>query len=229
MEPQRQTAYQIWISNLLSGNYVRTSGEWEPNYIEVSSLKISRVNIIGHIVDKYVKEDGSYATLSIDDGSGKIPLKAWKEDASFLTSFAIGDLLLVVAKVKDFNNQIYLVPEIVTKLDNPLWAKLRKLELDKNHGQAQTYAPKAVASKPSISEEETFQVIEEKVTNETPSNKRQAILDLIEKLDTNNGADQQLVIGQSGINKEEVQKLLESLLREGEIFEIHPGKLRTTL
>lgn len=227
---QRQTAHKIWISSLLTGNYVKTTGEWEPNYIETNNLKISRVNVIAHIVDKFVKPDNSYISLTLDDGSGKLSVKAWKEDVALL-DYHVGELLLVVGKIKDFNNQFYLVPEVVTKLDNPLWAKLRNLELKKMYGEAQIHvAQERVQETPRVQEEEfTMQVIEEKVTNEVSGNKRQKLLDMIEQLDTNNGADQQIVISQSGIEQGEAQKLLDNLIKEGEIFEIHPGKLRTTL
>ncbi len=225
-QTQRHTAIKIWISNLLSGKYIQAPGEWETNYVESGNLKISRVNIIAHIVDTFSKPDTSYATLILDDGSGKIAVKSWKEEAALLSSFNLGELVLVVGKIRDYNNSLYLVPEVITRLDNPLWAKHRTLELKKLYGEAQTNFPQKIFSP---QEEEALSVIEEKVTNDTPLVKKQKILDMIKKLDTNNGADQTLVIDTSGVSKDEAQKILSSLLSEGEIFEIHPGKLRTTL
>ncbi|MFA4887212.1 MAG: hypothetical protein WC595_03295 [Candidatus Nanoarchaeia archaeon] len=230
METQRQTAYKIWISNLLSGTYTHSAGEWEPNYIQSDDKKISRVNLIGHVVDKFVKAEQTSTTLLIDDGTEKIPIRAWKEESAFLAGFEVGDLLLVIAKVRDYNNRIYLTPEIITKLDNPLWAKLRNLELKKLLGEAKSYARDIIREsiQTERKEETNNLIIEEKVVNE-PVNQRQLLLDLIEKLDTNNGADQHLVLQQAHISSEDAKELLDNLIKEGEIFEIHPGKFRTTL
>ena len=52
---------------------------------------------------------------------------------------------------------------------------------------------------------------------------------MIEQLDTNNGADQEMVIVQTKLPKKDAQEVITKLITEGEIFEIHPGKLRTTL
>ena len=225
-QKKRQTAYKVRISQLLVGKYVKTTEEWEPNYIQIEDKKISRVNLICYVVDKYMKDDHSYLALVVDDGSGKIDIKTWKEDVSLLEYFGIGDLLLIIGKVKDFNNNIYLVPEIVRKLDNGLWAKLRNLELKKIYGETQEISR---ASSTQAMKEDRVKIIEEKVTDEeAPFNKSQRILDMIEKFDTNNGADQQLVITQSGVLVEEAQKLITTLIKEGEIFEIRPGQLRTT-
>ena len=182
----------------------------------------------GYVVDKFVKPDNSYISLTLDDGSGKMNIKAWKEDTPLL-NYSIGELLLIVGRIKDYNNQLYVIPEVVSKLENPLWAKFRTLELKKNYGEPRLAAQTTTSAQEPSREEETMHIVEEKVTNELPANKRQKLIDLIEQLDTNNGADQPLVILHSGIGKEEAQKILENLLSEGEIFEIHPGKLRTTL
>ena len=227
MEAQRQTAHQLWISTLLTGTFVKTAGEWEPNYLQLEEKKISRVNLLCHVVDKFTKEDESYSFLTLDDGSAKIALKTWKEEVKLFSDIHVGDLILVVGKVKDFNNKIFISPEIVKKLDNPLWAKARHLFLKKEHGEPQKLIQEETTEQDKSSEE-TFTVVEEKVSNE-PFNKRQKLLDLIEQLDTNNGAEQTLVVHQSGILKEEAQNILDSLIKEGEVFEIHPGKLRTTL
>lgn len=231
-QPQRQTAYKLWISTLLSGTYTKTLGEWEPNYLEVGDKKISRVNILAPVVEKYIKEDKTYASLTLDDSSGRITVKTWREDVFLLEHFEVGDLVLVLGKIKEYNGSFYVVPEIVKKLDNPLWAKHRTLELKNIYGEplpAQPPLKEATISQETHSQEDTFSVIEEKVVNEQPLNFRKKIIDIIEQLDTNNGADQPTVINHTRIPREEAEKIIQTLIKEGEVFEIHPGKLRTTL
>ncbi len=237
-EQEQKSQNKLWLSTLLSGTFVKTTGEWEPNYVEVLNQRISRVNVVAPVVEKFIKEDRSYAAISLDDGSGKIQVKSWKDDVVLLGSLNVGDLLLVVGKVKDFNNNLFLVPEVVRKLDNPLWAKLRKLELIKLHGEAKVnyLEEQSLEEAPSVKTEDEFvAIVEEKVMNageknsDAPANKRQRLLNSIENLDTNNGADQEIVITSSGVEREEAQKIIQNLLKEGEVFELHPGKLRTII
>ena len=227
---QRQTAHHVWISQLLSGTFVKTTGEWDPNYVEIGTLKVSRVNLIAHVVDTFLNTETNYANITLDDGSARIPVKAWKDDLRIMEGLRIGDLVLVVGKIKDFNTKLFLSPEIIKKLDNPQWAKLRQLQLKKNNGEPLLIQTTPEEHSASEDTDGRITIVEEKVTNETPAaDKRQKILHAIEDLDTNNGADQELVIHQSELKKEDAEKILETLIKEGEVFEIHPGKLRTTL
>ena len=78
MEQQlRQTAYKVWISDLINKQVQKEEGEWSPSYIIVDNKRVSRVNIIANVVMKYKAEDGGYSTLTIDDSSSDIQIKAW--------------------------------------------------------------------------------------------------------------------------------------------------------
>ena len=52
---------------MVSGTYVRGSGEFEAGSISVGSNKVSRVNVIGVVVDRFENEDRSYVNIVIDD------------------------------------------------------------------------------------------------------------------------------------------------------------------
>src|SRR3989338_11716391 len=99
----RQTAYKVWLASLLNGKYVRREGEWEPNYVEVKDLQVSRVNVIGTVVEKFISNDNSYASITLDDGSATIRLKTFKEDNKLLESLSPGTLVLTIARVKEYN------------------------------------------------------------------------------------------------------------------------------
>ena len=122
----RQTAYKVWISDLINGEYINPEGQWDPGYVTIKESKVSRVNIIANAIDKYKNEDSTYISLTIDDGSENISLKAWNEDTKILKEIEVGDMVLTIAKIKEYNNKIYLVPEIVRKLDKSEWMVLRK-------------------------------------------------------------------------------------------------------
>ena len=124
----RQTAQKIWINELTSGIY-KASETIEPNYVlTTNNKKISRINIIATVISKYINEDGTYSTLTIDDSSSKTLVKTFKDDAHLITNIEVGDIILIIGKPKLNNNQLFILPEIIKKV-NLSWLKLRKFEL----------------------------------------------------------------------------------------------------
>ena len=119
---KRLTAYKISIKDLLVYEYVKNEG-WNPNYLISPKGNISRVNIIGFITSK---EDNS---LIIDDSTSNINVRAF-ENLNIFTNKNIGDLVVVIGKPREFNNERYVVPDIIKKIDDPLWLKVRLKELN---------------------------------------------------------------------------------------------------
>ena len=63
----RQTAYKVRIKDLFSGTYAKEEGEFGINYVLFKNKKISRVNIIANVIEKYENEDKSYGVIDFDD------------------------------------------------------------------------------------------------------------------------------------------------------------------
>src|SRR3989338_7071107 len=122
---KRQVAYKVRIKDLADGRYVKEEGEWTPNYVLVGETQVSRVNLIATVVS--ASKDSN--SLIIDDGSGKISLRAFN-DNKILGNIDIGDIVLVIARPREFSQEKYLVPEIIKKIENHKWLRVRKLELD---------------------------------------------------------------------------------------------------
>ncbi len=216
----RQTAYKVWISQINSSQFVVGNGEWEANYFVVNNHKISRVNIIGSVILKYQNDSGDYVTITIDDGSSNIRAKVWKEDTRILNKINVGDLILLVGRVRKFNEEMYISPEIAKKLDDLSFAKLRLLELKKIYGEIKTKEDNSLV----INEEKSYQ--EELIEDSSSINKRQKILSIIEKLDSDNGVDIIEVINNSKFPLSEAQGILHELIRDGEIFEISSNRIK---
>ncbi|MBT3416503.1 hypothetical protein HN706_02345 [Candidatus Woesearchaeota archaeon] len=222
----RQTAYKVWISDLINGEFVKPEGEWTPSYIQVRDNKVSRANIIANVIMNYKNDESTYVSLTLDDGSDNISLKAWNEDTKILEDIQIGDTILVIARAREYNGATYLVPEIVRKLDKPEWIKLRKLELTKIYGEREENSEKPIQE---TKEENTVPKIEEEeLVTDDPGNgaDRQKILDIIAKIDTGDGAETTEIVSKVGIGEGETNKLIQDLLKEGEIFEIKAGRLK---
>jgi len=221
MVQSRQTAYKVWIADLVIGEYHKEAGEWVPNFVLIKDKKVSRVNVIASVVDKYVSDGEGHISLDLDDGSGVIKVKVWKDDVSLLNNVNIGELINLVGRVRKFNNETYLTPEVVKKIDNISWAKLRKLELLKLYGEPkrQEATIPVVAGERAISQVDVGEIPEENLTQ----SKRQRILDIISKGDE---VSYDALVMDSGYSEEEVRGVIKDLIKEGEVYQPKPGVIR---
>jgi len=215
MAIQRQTAYKVWISDLISNPYKKDPGEWSPNYIEIKDKKVSRVNIIATTIMRYENPERGNMSITLDDSSASIRVKVWKDDIKLLQDIQIGDTILVIGRPRQFSGEIYVVPEIIKKIENLDWQKIRKLELEKEFGVRQ----KIENPVQELKQPEMLQpLIEEETVEETSETDRQKILNLIEKSDGDKGANFSKIILESQIPEEKANLIIEDLLKEGEIF-----------
>lgn len=197
---KRQTAYKVKVKDIIGSRYIKTSG-MEPNYLEAGSKQISRVNILGAIVEK--SDMGNYKALTIDDGSGRISARVF-DDKIFLSDVEVGDVVNLIGRPREFSSEKYVIIESAKKTD-PAWALVRSLELQKNE-----YNNKK--SKVANDKEEKVEL--------SPKNK---IILAIKELDEGDG-----VLIESILSKkfDGAEKIIDTMLKEGEIFEVKPGKFK---
>ena len=204
-EKKRQIAYKIWISNILNDKFVKQEG-WDPNFIEVNGYKVARVNIIANVIGKYQADN--YSSIVLDDGSSAIRVKAWGDDIKKLESVNIGDIILIIARPKEFNNERYLIPEVVKKIKDPNWELLRKIELLKEFGKLEINEIKHEEENPIILGE------------------KQKILNIIEKHDKGEGVKIEDIVYISSMNEDDVLKTIKELLQWGEVYENKPNHVK---
>ena len=120
MAIKRETAIKCKILDVVNGRYIKREG-WEANYLETALGRISRINIIGVVINNENKG------LIIDDGSASIQLRDF--EGKGFPHINTGVLVLVVGRPREFNEQKFIFPEIVKQIQNPKWAQLRLLEL----------------------------------------------------------------------------------------------------
>ncbi len=146
---ERRVAKKIDIKTVNSGKFVRidrTSEEnrYIPNYVESGEMKISRVRVLATVLDIFVSEDENYATLTLDDTTDTIRCKIFMnskfEDSSSkqkqvdletVENIEKGGLVDIIGKVKEYNEERYIQPETIVKIEDPNFEVLRKLELEK--------------------------------------------------------------------------------------------------
>jgi len=105
--------------------------------VETSLGVVSRVNILATVVDKFdrsaggtrMEGEGRYAALTLDDGTGVIRVKAWGDLSEKLAQIKVGDLVLVIGRIRSFQDETYIHGEIVRRVEDPNWETVRLLEL----------------------------------------------------------------------------------------------------
>ena len=200
---QRQIAYKVPINPILRNQYIEQEG-WSPNYIQINHKQVSRVNLIATVIDKQVSS--SLATLVLDDSTGIIQARSFNEDIKKVTGINIGDTVLIIGRPRKFNDQIFITIEISKKID-ALWSKVRKIELQKEFGLIDKQSAE-IKSQPNHNSE------------------NEKVLELIKENDDGNGVDIDQIILSSGLNESEAHEVISELIKQGEIYEPKPNKIK---
>jgi len=198
---RRQIAYKVRLKDILDSKYTKREG-FDPNFLEIGGKEVSRINMVGVIVQK--SEINNYRSLTIDDGTGKISARIFENDL-MLDKVDVGDVVLIIGRPREFSSEKYILIEIIKKIE-PKWTKVRKLELEK----------KIIASNYPIKEN----CVEGEIIDENPKNK---ILKFIKKFDEGQGVSVENIPTN---DIEDIDKIVDALLKEGDVFEIKPGKLK---
>jgi len=200
---KRQVAYKVIIKDILNSNYVKERG-WNPNYLVLNNQKISRINIIGTIIDKQNTQDINYSNITIDDGSGNINVRTF-ENKDLFNNLDIGNSVLIIGRPREFGNERYIVPEIIKKIQSKEWIELRKIELNKGKDNVQEKV-------------EVYNVEEEIIEGDND------IISLIKQLDKGDGVNLNQIIEKS--KNKDTEKIIGNMIKIGELFEIRPGKIK---
>lgn len=204
---RRQVAYKTCIKELVEGSYVKQEG-WQPNYILTKyGKKISRVNLMATVIT--IQSDKTPKTMLVDDGTGSITLRSF-EETKLMDWLDVGDLILIIGRPKEFGESKYIVPEILKKITNTEWIKVRQKELQSLGLKS---VENEIAKTPKYNKPQTV--------SKSP---KQTILELIPSLDKGDGADIEEIIKATNIDN--CEKYINLLLQEGDIFEIKKGRLK---
>jgi len=132
---ERQVAKKLQIRTINTGKFIKINREVEenkftPNYIEIEGNKIARVRVLATIMEKFVSESGDYATLTLDDTTDTIRCKIFG-NLEIIENIEKGDIVDIIGKIREYNGEIYIQPEIIVKIEDPNFEVLRKLEIEK--------------------------------------------------------------------------------------------------
>ena len=120
---ERMTAVRTSVADIVRGTYNEENGH---HVMSPQGVELRRVVLVGFIVRQYVGQ-GSFASITIDDGTETIRAKAWGETQS-LEQVETNTLAMIVGKVREYEGEVYIVPEIVRHLDDANYMTLHQLE-----------------------------------------------------------------------------------------------------
>ncbi len=193
---KRNVAYKLRIGDILKGRPMVSEGKFL--FLELGDKKVVRVNVFANCIDKFVQDgEKKYATLTVDDASGQFKLKAFGEDVEMFRDIVQGDTLQIVGNVREWNGELYVIAEIVKKVDSR-WLLVRKLEIQ----NARKDIP--VGS----------------------SGLKGNIMDKIKAAEVDGGVDVESLIMDIEASPDVINGEVKKLLEEGLIYEPRPGRLR---
>jgi RPA family protein len=197
-EFKRNVAYKMRIGEILAGK-VMLDGE-RFKFLESAGKQVVRTNLIANVIDKYIQDgEKKYASVTLDDGTGQIKLKAFGDDIEKFTQLNQGETVLIVGLLRTWNNEIYITPEIIKKKE-PAYLLVRKLEIEKEQ-------PKSI---------DKGQLLELK----------DKILQMVKDGEKDGGASIEQVILQLKESPDIINSEIKKLLEDGVVYEPRPGKIR---
>ena len=236
----RPAAYKMKIEDVALGQYVRSPDGTEPSYLLTPwGEQVTRVRVMGTVVDKFVRDDQNYATLRIDDGSETVGLRAWQEGVKELDGFKVGDIVDVIGRVREFNGEVYLIPELIIRVDDPNWELVRELEViaARREALASGVRPKIEKLEPRrpdtqfqrrTGESEPSEDTDEEPLPIIPDEVKKRVVIAMEKLDAGSGVEPIGISNELNMSLAQVNDVLRVLFVDGDVFEPTHGKFRMT-
>ena len=240
MDKKRLTAVKTNIGSISKGRFFAQEG-FNPSYVlSPAGQRLSRVRVLATAVDKFVSGNGKFASLTLDDGTDTIRVKVFNA-LSMIEKIEKGNLIDVIARIKQYQEEVYLLPEIITKIDDPNMELLRQLEIQEQETEARKKKQLILEYKSQVADyselvkfmKERFGIEQEEIEaclqqDDVPKTQetRTEIIKMIETLDAGEGCDYQELIQAAGVSENVLDVIVGELLEEGLVFEPRPGKIK---
>jgi RPA family protein len=244
MENLRQTTSRSRIYDIINGKFVHKEG-LEPSYVLTDfGQKISRAYLIGTIVDKFMSENGNYSSITIDDDSDSIRIKAFREQVNIFDTFNVGDMVMVIGKIRNYADENYMIPEIVKKITNSNLESLHKLEIlkqtllqkkafEKIKDEKEKFSDveklkKYVKKQYGIDDDVVDSILETFMVKEELKEKdyKPLLLETLDKLDSGEGVEFRKLLEESKLPENVFEEAINEILSEGTCFEPKPGIIK---
>ncbi len=228
------------ISDLVYGVFIAGDKEIMKSSYLITKFgeKISRTKIIGSVLEKYIREDKKFGNVIIDDGTECIIVRVFENDLDKIEKVNIGELVFVVGKIKNYNNENYIIPDFIRRLNNPNYEIMFKLEFLNKIIEKKKISDELRKLKDQMSEEELINYafekynIEKEVINVIIQSKedeidyKPVILEIMSKIDVGNGVEINKLLEASKLDKNIAEETINNLINLGEVYEPVVGRLK---
>ena len=195
---KRNIAYKLRIGDILAGKLVLEAEKFKQ--LELGDKHVVKINLVANVTDKYIQDgEKKFGSITLDDATGQIKIKVFGDDIEKFSKISQGDTLLVIGLIRSWNNECYIVPEII-KNKSPEYLIIRKLEVE--------------ASQPKMIDKEKIAELKDK------------ILSMIKEAEKFNGIDVEKLILDLKEHPDVINNEIKKLLEDGLIYEPRPGKIR---
>jgi RPA family protein len=217
---KREIAIKTKISTLLTGKFVKQP-DMQPSYIQDEyGRNISRVNLIATIVSE-PEDVGPSSVIMVDDSSGQIQVRTF-DNTITLDNLEVGNIIVLIGKIREYNQEKYIIPEIIKIVEDQKWVTIREKEIEflEKNLEKQPIEESKDTEETTIEKNQETEDLEE-IIESSPT---EDIYNLIKKIDNGQGALIDDIIAESG--KKNTEQIIDNLLKEGEVFEISPGRIK---
>ncbi|QQG39469.1 MAG: hypothetical protein HYS81_03735 [Candidatus Aenigmatarchaeota archaeon] len=239
----RLTAVKAQIGQLAAGIYHAAQGFESAYVITKEGMRVSRARVLGTVMNKFVSEDNQYGFLVLDDETETIRVKFFK-NVKPLEGIEIGDFVDVIGKIKKYEGELYVQPEIMRKVEDPNFlllrlaelaaqkkalenAKARILEIRKQISDTEELKKLAAAAGISPELAEAVVLVSEAAENtEDKKTVKERVLAAIVRLDDGSGAEYGTVIKEVALPEAHVEPVINELLESGACYEPRPGRVK---
>lgn len=222
---KREIAHKLRIGDILKGNPIIEqiqpgmqggSVQERFNFLELGDKQVKRINIVANIIDKFMSEgEKKWGSITIDDATGQIRVKVFGDDISKFQDLNQGDTLLIIGMIRSYNNELYILPEIIKKSD-PRYLLVRKLEIENTQPKQEPTTTNPSTTRTSDSSQPT-----------TTSSLRDQIITLIKAGEAEGGVDtEQFIVQFKDSSPDLINQEVKKLLEDGMIYEPRPGRVR---
>lgn len=216
---KRSIAHKVFLSDVANLPFIKGDGTTS-SYLQHDNQQIGRVNVMGTIIQKQ-----SNMSAAIEDNTAQMQLRLF-EESGILQNVEIGDVVQVIGRPREYGNEHYILPEVVKKIDTG-WLKVRNKEIKVlsglNEGNIKTPTIEINHQKNAVHIKEVSDA-EEIANEEIKMGPSESICSFIKNNDRGGGIDVQTIV-ESKVT-ENVEKHIQTLLRNGDIFEIRPGRVK---
>jgi RPA family protein len=191
-----------------------------------------------------MSENGNYSSITIDDDSDSIRVKAFREQVNIFDNFNVGDLVMVIGKVRNYADENYIIPEIVKKITDPNLESLHKLEVLKQsilHKKALKIIQeekekfsdveklkKYVKKQYGIDADVVDSILETFAMEEETKEKdyKLLLLETLDRLDEGEGVEFRKLLEESKLPEHIFEEVINEILSEGTCYEPSPGIIK---